>query len=110
MVTVNIHEAKTHFSKLVAKVEAGEEVVIARDGVPVARLTAIRPHAFKRTAGRDKGLFTVAADFDAPVPESLLDEFESGSSCWIPTFGFGGIPNRSGFRLQPAGRSATAAI
>jgi prevent-host-death family protein len=42
MDTVNIHEAKTQFSKIVARVEAGEEIVIARDGVPVARLVAIR--------------------------------------------------------------------
>jgi prevent-host-death family protein len=77
MATVNIHEAKTHFSKLVAKAEAGEEVVIARDGIPVARLTAIRPQAGKRVAGRDKGLFSVPEDFDAPLPDGLLEEFES---------------------------------
>jgi prevent-host-death family protein len=77
MPTVNIHEAKTHFSKLVAKVEAGEEIIIARDGRPVARLTAIRPNAGKRIPGRDRGLFKVPEDFDAPLPERLLDEFES---------------------------------
>ena len=77
MATVNIHEAKTHFSKLVAKAEAGEEVVIAHDGILVARLTAIRPQAGKRVAGRDKGLFSVPEDFDAPLPDGLLEEFES---------------------------------
>jgi prevent-host-death family protein len=77
MVTVNIHEAKTQFSKLIARVEAGEEVVIARDGTPVARLVAIRPPANKRISGRDRDLFSVPEDFDAPLPEDILNEFES---------------------------------
>jgi prevent-host-death family protein len=77
MTTVNIHDAKTHFSKLVAKVEAGEDVIIARDGTPVARLTAIRPRRTARIPGRDRGRFTVPHDFDAPLPESVLDEFAS---------------------------------
>ena len=77
MKTVNIHEAKTHFSKLIAKVEAGDEIIIARDGRPVARLTAIRPESGRRVAGRDRGLFTVPEDFDAPLPDNILAEFES---------------------------------
>jgi prevent-host-death family protein len=77
MVTVNIHEAKTHLSKLVAQVEAGEEIIIARDGHPVARLTPIRPASEKRVAGRDRGLFTVPDDFDSPLPDTVVDEFES---------------------------------
>jgi prevent-host-death family protein len=77
MVTVNIHEAKTQFSKLIARVEAGEEVVIARDGAPVARLVAIRQPLGKRVSGRDRDLFSVPDDFDAPLSEDLLNEFES---------------------------------
>jgi len=77
MLTVNIHEAKTQFSKLIARVEAGEEIVIARDGAPVARLVAIRQPLSKRISGRDRDLFTVPEDFDAPLPESILEEFES---------------------------------
>lgn len=77
MLTVNIHEAKTHFSKLVARVEAGEEIVIARDGTPVARLVAVRRGVATRVPGRDRGLFSVPDDFDAPLPEEILDEFES---------------------------------
>jgi len=77
MKTVNMHEAKTHFSKLIARVEAGEEIVIARDGVPVARLVAIRQTVPRRAPGRDRGLFTVPEDFDAPLPEEILTEFES---------------------------------
>jgi prevent-host-death family protein len=77
MLTVNIHEAKTQFSKLIARVEAGEEIVIARDGAPVARLVAIRQPLSKRISGRDRDLFTVPEDFDAPLPEGILEEFES---------------------------------
>jgi prevent-host-death family protein len=77
MVTVNIHEAKTHFSKLIARVEAGEEIVIARDGAPVARLVAIRHSLSKRTSGRDRDLFSVPEDFDAPLAPAILDQFES---------------------------------
>jgi prevent-host-death family protein len=77
MIKVNIHEAKTQFSKLIARVEAGEEVVIARDGTPVAQLIAIGKPAAKRVSGRDRGLFSVPEDFDAPLPEDLLAEFES---------------------------------
>ena len=77
MLTVNIHEAKTSFSKLIARVEAGEEIVIARDGTPVARLVAIRPAAGKRISGRDRDLFSVPEDFDANLPEEIVDGFES---------------------------------
>jgi prevent-host-death family protein len=77
MVTVNIHEAKTQFSRLIARVEAGEEIVIARDGTPVARLIAARSPARKRVAGRDRGLFIVPEDFDTPLPESSLADFET---------------------------------
>jgi prevent-host-death family protein len=77
MLTVNIHEAKTQFSKLIARVEAGEEVIIARDGAPVARLVCIRQPASKRISGRDRDLFSVPDDFDAPLPEDVQAEFES---------------------------------
>ena len=77
MLTVNIHEAKTQFSKLIARVEAGEEIVIARDGAPVARLIAIRQVPSKRISGRDRDLFSVPEDFDAPLPENIVAEFES---------------------------------
>jgi prevent-host-death family protein len=73
---VNMHEAKTHFSKLIARVEAGEEIVIARDGQPVARLVAFNRPVAKRVAGRDRGLFSVPDDFDAPLPADVLADFE----------------------------------
>ena len=77
MISVNMHEAKTQFSKLIARVEAGEEIIIARDGTPVARLVAVHRPTAKRVPGRDRGLFSVPDDFDAPLPEDVLSEFES---------------------------------
>ena len=76
MITVNIHEAKTQFSKLLKRVAAGEEVIIARSGQPVAKLVPIEAAA-ERLLGLDKGLFDVPEDFDAPLPEEVQAAFES---------------------------------
>jgi prevent-host-death family protein len=73
--TVNIHEAKTHLSRLVEQVEAGEEVVIARAGRPVARLVGLRVRSRPRTPGMWKGQVRLAPDFDAPDDE-LITTFE----------------------------------
>lgn len=73
--TVNVHDAKTHLSRLLERVEAGEEIVIARAGKPVARLTPIEP--FVRKPGSAKGQVWMADDFDAPDPE-LERLFEEG--------------------------------
>ena len=75
MKRVNIHEAKTHFSKLVEQVEAGEEVVIARNGKPVAKLV---PYAGeKRELGRLRGQLWIAPDWDSTeVNEEILRDFE----------------------------------
>jgi prevent-host-death family protein len=73
---VNIHEAKTHFSRLVERVEAGEEIVIARDGRPVARLVPLRPRRQSREPGVWRGLVRVGPDFDEP-DEELLGSFEA---------------------------------
>jgi prevent-host-death family protein len=73
--TVNVHEAKTHFSKLLERVQAGEEVVIARAGNPVARLVPFaRPG--KRALGLDAGQGFIAADFDGPLPDDVIADFE----------------------------------
>jgi prevent-host-death family protein len=74
--SVNVHEAKTNFSKLLARVEQGEEILIARAGEPVARLVAIRPPASVPTLGADIGAFTVPKDFDAPLPDEVIESFE----------------------------------
>ena len=70
MEEVNVHEAKTHLSRLLQKVEAGEEVVIARAGDPIAKLVPIAPKR-ARTPGRLKNRIHIGEDFDAPLPEEL---------------------------------------
>ncbi len=71
---VSIHEAKTHLSRLLARVEAGEEIVIARAGRPIARLVAVE-RSDRRLFGRDAGLFEVPEDFDAPLPNEIQEGF-----------------------------------
>jgi len=70
---VNIHEAKTQLSRLIA---SGEEVVIKRYGEPVARLVPIRPPSSRRTPGSASGKFEVPPAFFEPLPDELLDAFE----------------------------------
>ena len=70
---VNIHEAKTHLSRLIEKVEAGEEIVIARAGRPVARLVSYRKTTRPRMPGRWRDQIVVAPDFDAPNAEITRD-------------------------------------
>jgi prevent-host-death family protein len=73
---VNIHEAKTHLSRLLGRVERGEEVIIARAGRPVARLLPFDMKQARRTLGVDRGVFSVPDDFNAPLPEHILSDFE----------------------------------
>lgn len=72
---VNVHEAKTHLSRLLRRVAAGEEIVIARAGVPLARLVPVERRPARRF-GADRGLFDVPEDFDAPLAEDVLRDFE----------------------------------
>jgi len=73
---VNIHEAKTHLSRLLQRVAEGEEVTIARAGVPVARLVPVEVKKNVRPLGFARGEIWVADDFDAPLPDYLLAAFE----------------------------------
>lgn len=73
---VNVHEAKTHLSRLLAEVEHGEEVVIARAGKPVAKLVPVQAAASPQF-GIDEGRFEVPDDFDAPLPDEVLADFLS---------------------------------
>jgi prevent-host-death family protein len=75
-VTVNIFQAKTQLSKLIEKVERGEDVIIARAGKPVARLTQLKPAKKPIVFGLLKGKIHVTEDFDAPLPPEVLAEFE----------------------------------
>jgi len=77
MARVGVHEAKTHLSRLLQRVAAGEEIVITRGGEPVARLVPIENDARKRVLGLDEGKIWIADDFDAPLPDEILDLFES---------------------------------
>jgi prevent-host-death family protein len=75
---VNIHEAKTHFSRLLRRVSEGEEITIARAGVPVARLVAVEKTANVRPLGFARDKIWIADDFDAPLPDDLLAAFYGG--------------------------------
>ena len=75
MVTVNVHEAKTHLSRLLTDVEEGEEVVIARNGKPVARLVAVNQRG-KRQPDVLKGKITIPDSFFDPLPEEELRLWE----------------------------------
>lgn len=66
---VNIHEAKTQFSRLIERVEQGEEIVIARAGRPVARLVPLTRRPRPRKPGSARGQIRIRSDFEAPLPE-----------------------------------------
>jgi prevent-host-death family protein len=76
MTIVNVHTAKTELSKLLARVEAGEEIVIARGTVPVAKLVPVATEAPRRKFGAMKGMFTVGPEFFEPLPDDELDAWE----------------------------------
>ena len=75
MKTVNIHEAKTHLSRLLQRVAAGEEITIANRGTPVARLVPAERPKGRGILGLAAGQFTVPEDFDAPLPPEVLAGF-----------------------------------
>ncbi len=77
--SVNIHEAKTHLSRLIDEVDKGGEVIIARAGKAVARLVPVGKPA-RRKLGVLAGRFEVPPDFDAPLSDDLIDAFEGGGS------------------------------
>ena len=65
---VNVHEARTHLSKLLQRVQNGEQIVIARGGVPIALLSPVPAPAAPRVPGNDAGRATIGPDFEAPLP------------------------------------------
>jgi prevent-host-death family protein len=75
---INIYDAKTRLSELVDRAAKGEEVIIAKAGKPVARLVPLRVR--ERKPGRLKGKIKIAEDFDAPLPDDVLAEFEGGGT------------------------------
>jgi prevent-host-death family protein len=77
MISVNVHEAKTHLSRLLERVAAGEEILISKAGKPMAKLTPLSKPQINRVPGLDKGVIKIPDDFDAPLPDDLLQLFES---------------------------------
>ena len=71
MKTVNIHQAKTHLSRLVEAAASGQEIVIARNGKPVARLVALNASREPRTPGALRGQIHMGDNFDSPLPPEL---------------------------------------
>ena len=76
MKQVNVHQAKTQLSKLLRRVAAGEEISIANRGVPVARLVPVSTGKRDRAVGAYGDTIKIADDFDAPLPDEILDAFE----------------------------------
>ena len=76
MKQVNIHEAKTNLSALIEEVQAGGEIIIAKAGKPVARLAPLDIPKALRKPGAMKGKIRIAEDFDAPLPDELVEAFE----------------------------------
>jgi prevent-host-death family protein len=76
MTKVNIHQAKTQFSRLIELAASGEEVVIAKAGKPVARLVSYTAKGTVRRPGRMRGKIRIKKNFDAPLPKELLAAFD----------------------------------
>jgi len=76
-VEVNIHEAKTHLSRLLARAIEGEEVVISKAGKPLARLVPFQKPLKKRILGRGRGLMKVPRNFNQPLPKEIVEAFHS---------------------------------
>ena len=76
MHTVNIHEAKTHLSAILKRVESVEDILIAKAGKPIARVSPIPSSSGKRQPGTAKGRIAMTQNFIEPLPENILKEFE----------------------------------
>lgn len=75
MDVVNVHEAKTHFSRLLERVERGEEIVLGRAGKPIARLVPVHQPPARRTPGALKRKIVIHDDFDDPLPPDIAEAF-----------------------------------
>ena len=73
--TVNVHEAKTTLSRLLVEVEKGKEIIVARNGKPVAKIVPFSDAKKPRVFGKGRGRVWISEDFDAPLPDELLDLF-----------------------------------
>ena len=73
--TYNIHEAKTHFSKLIERARLGEDIIVAKAGKPMVRLVPVETPRKHRQPGSARGMFTMRDDFDDPLPDDMLKAF-----------------------------------
>ncbi len=78
MIRLNVHEAKTHLSRYLARIEEGEVVVLCRRNVPIAEIRGIAKPRGERPIGLAKGEFEVPDDFNATLPDEVIDAFEGG--------------------------------
>lgn len=77
MIRLNIHEAKTHLSKYLARVARGETILLCRRNVPIAEIRPLaKANSKRRPIGLDKGTFEIPREFFDPLPQELLDYFE----------------------------------
>lgn len=74
---VNVHYAKTNLSKLLMQVKEGQEVVIANNGNPIARLVPYYSKQVKRVPGSAKSRVIISSDFDDPLPQEIIENFET---------------------------------
>ena len=74
---VNVHDAKTHFSKLLSRIHEGEEIIIAKSGIPVAKLVPIERKVAKRVPGTAKGKVSLSFDFQKEISNEDREGFES---------------------------------
>jgi len=77
MLTINIHEAKTHFSRLIERVSAGEKIIIAKAGKPIAKLVPLHNLPSSRSLGIFQGKLNVPEDFDAALPRDVALQFQN---------------------------------
>jgi prevent-host-death family protein len=82
---VNVHEAKTNFSKLLQRVALGEEITIAKAGIPVARLVAVKAPRAQRQLGLYRGQIWMADDFDATLPPDIQAAFDGEEAAAVRT-------------------------
>jgi len=77
MIKLNVHEAKTHLSKYLAQLKAGERILLCKRNQPIAEITALPPPPIRaRPIGLAKGRFSIPRTFFAPLPDHLLEAFE----------------------------------
>jgi len=80
MIRLNVHEAKTHLSRYLARLEAGETIVLCRRNIPIAEIRPLPPRkAGRRPIGLAKGLGQVTEAFFEPLPDEIIENFENGS-------------------------------